>query len=63
MLFNDSQIFNKKGRKYKSVLEEIKNIAEYECVSCEHPGDCYPLCDKFKIKNKINEVLNNVESK
>lgn len=43
---------------YETALEEIREIAEYECVYCEHPGDCHPLCDKFKIKNKINEVIN-----
>jgi hypothetical protein len=48
---------DKKINKYRSALEEILEIIRADCKKCTAECDCDDDCTRYKIKNKINEVL------
>jgi predicted RNase H-like nuclease (RuvC/YqgF family) len=43
--------------KYRSALEEIQKIITADCKGCTAECDCDDDCTRYRIKNKINEVL------
>lgn len=44
--------------KYRSALEDIRELVRADCKGCTAECDCDEDCTRYVIKNKINEVLN-----
>jgi hypothetical protein len=54
----NKDMWREKAEEYRSALEEIREIVRADCKGCTAECDCNDDCTRFKIKNKINEVLN-----
>lgn len=48
---------DKKINNYRSALKEILEIIRADCKRCTAECDCDDDCTRYKIQNKINEVL------
>lgn len=45
------------NNKYRSALEEIREIVRADCKGCTAECDCNDDCTRYMIKHRINEVL------
>jgi flagellar biosynthesis chaperone FliJ len=53
----NKDMWREKAENYRSALEEIRECVRADCERCTAECDCDDDCTRYKIKNKINEVL------
>ena len=57
----EAEHYLKEVSRHRSALEEIREIIKADCKRCTAECDCDDDCTRYKIKTKINEVLNEVD--